>query len=133
MAAETTRRGGCNGRKVWIEVRGEPMRAGLCHCLTCRKETGGPFVASTVWDRSRMAVTGETRSRTAATGQCHFCPARGSSLFGVHDGDGEVEVRLGVLDEASSGPAPGNELWRPRRERRQRPLPGAAQHTGNRP
>ena len=58
MGAETTRRGGCNCGKVRIEVRGEPLRAGLCHCLTCRKETGGAFMAFAVWDRSRVSFTG---------------------------------------------------------------------------
>jgi hypothetical protein len=133
MGAEATRRGGCNCGKVRIEVRGEPVRAGLCHCLTCRKETGGPFMAFAVWDSSRLSVTGETRSWTATTDHRHFCPACGSSLFGTHDKDGEVEVRLGALDDAPSDLTPGYELWTPRRERWQQPIPGAAQHPGNRP
>ena len=81
----------------------------------------------------RVSVTGETRSWTAATDHRHFCPACGSSLFATNDGDGEVEVRLGALDEAPSGLAPAYELWTPRREHWQRPVAGAAQHTGNRP
>jgi hypothetical protein len=133
MEADIVRRGGCNCGKVRIELRGEPVRAGLCHCLTCRKETGGPFMAFAVWDRSRVTVTGEARSWTATTDHRHFCPACGSSLFGTHDEDGEVEVRLGALDEAPSGLTPGYELWTPRRERWQRPVAGAAQHMGNRP
>ena len=68
-----------------------------------------------------------------ATDHRHFCPACGSSLFGTHDKDGEVEVRLGALDEAPSGLAPGYELWTPRRERWQQPVAGAAQHPRNRP
>ena len=133
MVAEATRRGGCNCGKVRIEVRGEPVRAGLCHCLTCRKETGGPFMAFAVWDASRVSVTGETRSWTATTDHRHFCPACGSSLFGTNDKDGEVEVRLGALDEAPSGLTPEYELWTPRREHWHQPISGAAQHTGNRP
>ena len=133
MATDIVRRGGCNCGKVRIELRGEPVRAGLCHCLTCRKETGGPFMAFAVWDRSQLSVTGETRSWTATTDHRHFCPACGSSLFATNDGDEEVEVRLGALDDAPSGLTPGYELWTPRRERWQRPVAGAAQHTGNRP
>jgi hypothetical protein len=130
--AEALRRGGCNCGKVRIEVRGEPTRTGLCHCLTCRKETGGPFMAFAVWDRSRLSVTGEVRSWTATTDHRHFCPHCGSALFGTHDKDSEVEVRLGALDEAPSNLMPGYELWTPRREHWQRPVAGAAQHAGNR-
>ena len=133
MVAETTRRGGCNCGKVRIEVRGDPMRAGLCHCLTCRKETGGAFMAFAVWDQSQVSVTGETRSWTATTDHRHFCPACGSSLFGTNDKDGEVEVRLGALDEAPSGFSPNYELWTPRREHWLSPVAGATQHPGNRP
>ncbi len=130
---DTTRRGGCNCGQVRIEVQGEPRRTGLCHCLTCRKETGGPFMAFAVWDAGRVSVTGETRSWTATTDHRHFCPACGSSLFGTHDGDDEVEVRLGTLDDAPSGLVPHYELWTPRREPWQQPVAGAAQHGGNRP
>jgi hypothetical protein len=133
MQADIVWRGGCNCGRVRIELRGEPVRAGLCHCLTCRKETGGAFMAFAVWDTSQVSVTGETRSWTAATDHRHFCPACGSSLFATNDEDEEVEVRLGALDDAPSGLTPAYELWTPRREHWQRPVAGAAQHTGNRP
>ena len=126
MEADIVRRGGCNCGRVRFELGGEPVRAGLCHCLTCRKETGAAFMAFAVWDASRVSVTGDTRSWTAATDHRHFCPVCGSSLFATNDGDGEVEVRLGALDDAPSGLAPGYELWTPRRERWQQPIPGAA-------
>jgi hypothetical protein len=90
-------------------------------------------MAFAVWDRGQVTVTGETRSWTAATDHRHFCPACGSSLFATSDGSDEVEVRLGALDDAPSGLAPGYELWTPRREHWQPPVAGAAQHPGNRP
>lgn len=129
---ETLRRGGCNCGKVRIEVRGEPIRAGLCHCLTCRKETGGPFMAFAVWDRGQISVTGDTRVWTATTDHRHFCPSCGSALFGTYDKDSEVEVRLGTFDEAPSTVAPGYELWTPRRERWLAPVVGAVQYQSNR-
>ncbi len=52
------RQGGCSCGAVRLEARSEPMRVGLCHCLTCRKETGGPFTAFAVWDRGHVSVTG---------------------------------------------------------------------------
>ena len=128
----TVWQGGCNCGSVRIELQGQPIRTGLCHCLICRRETGGPFMAFATWDAVNMAVTGETKSWTATTDHRHFCPTCGSSLFGTHDKDGEVEVRLGVLDEAPSGLAPAYELWTPRREHWQRPVDDAVQHSGNR-
>ena len=130
---ETTRRGGCNCGRVRIVVRGEPLRAGLCHCLTCRKETGAPFMAFAVWDTSRMSVTGETRSWTATTDHRHFCPACGSALFGTNDKDGEVEILMGIFDEAPSGLVPDYELWTLRREHWLQLIAGAVQHAANRP
>lgn len=130
---EMVRRGSCGCGKVRVEVRGEPVRVGLCHCATCRKETGGPFMAFAVWDRGQMLVTGDIASWTASTDRRHFCPACGAALFATHDGDDEVEVRLGVLDDAPSGLTPGYELWTPRREHWLAPVAGAAQHRGNRP
>ena len=70
---ERTRRGGCNCGKVQVDIRGEPIRVGLCHCLTCRKETGTPFMAFAVWDRRQVTVTGQTGSWTATTDYRHFC------------------------------------------------------------
>ena len=128
----TNWQGGCNCGSVRIRLQGPPIRTGLCHCLICRRETGGPFMAFATWDVSNMLVTGETRSWTATTDHRHFCPTCGSSLYGTHDKDGEVEVRLGILDEAPSGLAPDYELWTPRREHWLRPVSDAVQHSGNR-
>ena len=124
--------GGCNCGAVRIELDGEPSRVGLCHCQTCRRETGSAFMAFADWDRSKVTVTGETRSWAASTDHRHFCPSCGSSLFAV-SGDVEVEVRLGCLDAAPSGLTPSYELWVGRREAWQHPVTDAAQHRGNRP
>lgn len=127
------RLGGCNCGRVRLQIRGEPVRVGLCHCLTCRKETGAPFMVFAVWDRDQVTITGETGSWAATTDHRHFCPVCGSALFGTHDGDNEVEVRLGALDKAPSELVPVYELWISRREHWMRPVAGAAQHSGNRP
>lgn len=130
---EITRQGGCNCGRIRLELRDAPARVGLCHCLTCRKETGGPFMAFAVWNRDQVSVMGETASWTAATDHRHFCAACGSSLFGTNDANDEVEIRLGSLDAVPSDLAPGYELWVPRREHWLAPVAGARQHPGNRP
>jgi len=62
-------------------------------------------MAFAVWDRKQVTVTG----------------------------DGEVEVRLGTLNDAPSDLTPRYELWTPRREHWLKPVAAAAQHAGNRP
>lgn len=133
--AEVTRLGGCNCGRVRIEVRGEPTRVGLCHCLTCRKETGAPFMAFADWPRSQVAVAGETANWTSTTDRRHFCPFCGSTLFATDaaETDDEVEIRLGTLDETPSGLTPGYELWVDRREHWLEAVSGAMQHRRDRP
>jgi hypothetical protein len=71
---QKTRRGGCSCGAVRIETTGDPIRTGLCHCLACRKETGGPFMAFAVWDRSMVLTVGKTASCMASTDHRPFCP-----------------------------------------------------------
>jgi hypothetical protein len=94
------RTGGCNCGQVSFEVVGEPLRAGLCHCQVCRKQSGslGNFFA--VWPSDKVSVAGETRSWKLTTDNRHFCTTCGSSLFGLVDGANEIEVCVGAFDEA---------------------------------
>ena len=85
-----------------------------------------------VWHREQVEVRGETRSWIATTDHRHFCANCGSRLFGTHDDESEVEVRLGALDEAPSDLTPSYELWTPRRERWLGPIEQARQYAGNR-
>lgn len=130
---QDVRHGGCNCGAVRLELRGAPVRAGLCHCLTCRKETGSAFMLFGVWDQSQVTVAGATQSWTQTTDHRHFCPACGSTLFATHDDDTEVEIRLGCLDQAPSGLTPEYELWTPRREEWLVLVADAVQHDANRP
>ena len=127
------RHGGCKCGAVRLEIHGDPKRVGLCHCVTCRRETGSPFMAFGVWDRSQISIVGGTRSWIDTTDHRHYCPTCGSRLFATHDGDDEMEVRLGCLDDAPSDLSPNYELWIVRREHWLRPVAGAVQHEANRP
>jgi hypothetical protein len=123
-----TRTGGCSCGAVRFRVDGDPVRVGLCHCTTCRKETGSVVMAFAVWPKARFEVTGETK------GWDHrqFCPICGSRLFEASDESDEVEIKLGALDDAPTGLTPIRELWTKRREPWMHPVSGAAQFTENR-
>ncbi|UOM34632.1 GFA family protein [Acuticoccus sp. I52.16.1] len=115
-----------------LRLDGDPSEVGLCHCRTCRRETGGPFMAYAVFPRAALTVVGETRSWIETTDHRHFCPRCGSPLFATMDGDPAVEMRLGCLDDTSDL-TPAFEIWVDRRAPWLAPLPGAAQHKRNLP
>ena len=126
---QTTRDGGCNCGAVRFRLDGEPNRVGVCHCTTCRKETGSAFMVFAVWPRSQFSVRGETRHWDNR----HFCPRCGSSLFEASEQNPEVEIKLGALDAAPSNLAPTYETWIKRREQWLRSISNAGQFAENRP
>src|SRR6478752_948997 len=56
-AAEKTYPGQCFCGAVTIEVTGEPVGAGYCHCENCRAWSAGPVNAFTLWKPEAVAVT----------------------------------------------------------------------------
>ena len=120
----------CNCGAVRLEASGGPQRTGLCHCLTCRKETGSPFMAFGVWAIPDVKVFGPTASWRGTTDERHFCPSCGSRMFALN-GAGEIEIRLGAFDEAPGSINPGYELYVRRRESWLAPLP-VPQHQAGR-
>ncbi len=112
-----TRTASCNCGAIRIEARGQPMRVGLCHCITCRKAGGAPFTASAIWRREDVTIQGDTRSWKDTTVSRHFCPSCGSVLFGASDGTGEIAIGLGAFDVVPTGLTPTYELWAGRREK----------------
>jgi len=106
----------CNCGAIRIEVRGEPVRVGLCHCTTCRKAGGAPFTASAIWRTDDVTIHGDTGVWKATAVSRHFCPICGSPLFGVSDGTGEIAIGLGAFDQAPTDLVPTYELWVGRRE-----------------
>ena len=107
----------CNCGAIRIEARGQPVRIGLCHCITCRKGSGAPFTASVIWHAGDVAVHGTTANWKDSTVARHFCPSCGSPLFGVSDGTDEIAIGLGAFDIAPTDLVPTYELWVARRER----------------
>ncbi|WP_416758923.1 GFA family protein [Roseateles sp. So40a] len=94
---------------VRLVATGLPYRAGVCHCLDCRKHHGALFHASGIFPEDAVAITGLTHEYRGR----HFCPRCGSSVFS-RSGD-EIEVSLGALD-APDQLRPTYELWTVRRE-----------------
>jgi hypothetical protein len=51
--------GGCMCGAVRFEVRGTPYRVGLCHCLTCRKQSGSAFSVLAIYPVAAVTITGD--------------------------------------------------------------------------
>jgi hypothetical protein len=120
------RRGGCSCGRVRYTLSGEPLRVGLCHCTSCRQESGSMFTAFGVWPRSAFSSSGTFNTWQGRS----FCPECGSRLFALRDD--EAEIKLGTLEDAPTGFTPEYELWVWRRERWLHPLSGAEQHQRDR-
>jgi len=110
MDGERRRTGGCLCGAVRFEVRGEPYKAGLCHCADCRKVTGSLFLAYGDWRPEQFSSRGKTASFAGRS----FCPLCGARLFSRSEN--QVEIYLGALDEAPNDVQPTVEGWTIRRE-----------------
>lgn len=123
------RLGGCACGGVRFAVTGEPLLVGLCHCKSCRKESGSIGTYYAIWDTAVFSTGGETRAWEGR----EFCPRCGTALYAVRNDEHEVEVRLGSLDRAPVGLVPDEELWTRRREPWLHAVAQAAQHTEDPP
>jgi hypothetical protein len=117
------RRGGCSCGAVRFELRGEPIKVGLCHCSECRKATGGAYLAYADWPRAAFSLVGAAAEYAGRS----FCANCGSRLFHLQEEDGSVEVMLGALDEAPGDLVPTREGWICRREPWLAPVADAGQ------
>ena len=115
------RHGSCSCGQVRYQVSGEPLRVGICHCTSCRQESGSTFTAFAIWPRSVFQSTGQFASWEGRS----FCPKCGSRLFALRDD--EVEVKIGTLQNPPTNLMPQYELWTWRREHWLRPVDGATQ------
>ncbi len=119
-AAEIT--GGCACGAVRFTIRGAPVRAGLCHCLTCRKAHAAVFNPFVVYLREQVDIRGKLECwRSSPRFERLFCPACGSRVIGGDVGGAEVEISLGSFDEPGQV-TPAYESWVIRREPWLKPL-----------
>jgi hypothetical protein len=69
--------GGCLCGEVRYRVTGEAVARTLCHCVSCRRATGGASVAWAVFEKGDFAVLkGEVREYSSSPGIYWGCPYR---------------------------------------------------------
>lgn len=97
--SETERSGGCLCGAVRFVARGAPVRSPICHCQTCQKNTGSPFLAAQVFKGGQVEISGELKKFKAPEIDRCFCPECGSLVCLMRPGREERILMLGCFDE----------------------------------
>ena len=113
MNETQTHEGGCLCGAIRYQVTGEQLRGTICHCSTCRKWSGAPFLAWAVLEKRQFAwVKGAPASINATPAVTRkFCGHCGTSLsFEFTDASQIIGVTIGSLDEPEKFP-PSRHNW----------------------
>lgn len=103
--AEESFIGGCHCGEVRYCATGAARNICICHCLSCRRSAGAPFVAWATFLLKNFQIThGELRTHNSSSmvtrGHCERC---GTSITYFNSGrDTEIDVSLTTLDEPSA-------------------------------
>ena len=108
-----TRTGGCLCGAIRIEITGEPMVISHCHCATCRKATGAPFITwitlapdGFAYTQGRPAIYRSTPSIRRS-----FCAECGTTLgYASDDYDDELDIAAAALDDPAQV-RPDDHIW----------------------
>jgi hypothetical protein len=108
--------GGCCCGSVRYEISAEPLGGMNCHCRTCQKSVGAPYLATMFVPASALVITGHYKEflTIAASGNSvyrGFCPECGSSLFGRNSAHPDIRlVAAATLDDPSIF-HPSKDIW----------------------
>lgn len=104
-AASMTITGGCLCGAVRYVCDAEPMMAGHCHCVDCRKSSGSGRCSHMAVPEDAIAISGAVSlyERAADSGNLvarAFCPTCGAPVFSRNAGmPGMVFLRASSLDD----------------------------------
>lgn len=103
MKSEQTHRGACFCGAVEIEVSGEPVGMGYCHCASCRKWSAGPVNAFTLWKPEAVKLTkGENQLgafEKNPTSNRKWCTRCGGHVLSEHGPWGIVDVYAATIPD----------------------------------
>lgn len=114
-----TRTASCTCGQLRVEVSGEPLGVGVCHCLACQRRTGSVFAALASFaapykvrgDATEYVRTGDQGSRF----RFRFCPVCGTTVFHSEEGrDAAVSIAVGSFADPAF-PAPRVSVYESRR------------------
>jgi hypothetical protein len=105
--------GGCLCSAVRYRVTGRPQGTSLCHCVSCRRSTGGPSLAWAIFPEDKVEISaGELAQHQSSPGVYRgFCRRCGTSLTYRRDNrPGLFDVTTASLDDPEAFP-PAVEIW----------------------
>lgn len=113
MSEKVRAEGGCLCGKVRYRVTGEPVARTLCHCVSCRRASGGVSVGWAVFDKQHFELLDdELREYSSSPGiYWRFCAECGSLLGYRRDSrPGHIDITSATLDDPDAFP-PTVEIW----------------------
>ena len=91
----------CYCGAVTIEASGAPVDMGYCHCDACRRYSGGPVNAFTLWKIDNVKVTKGKESlgkfKSSEMSERCYCTKCGGNVFVEHATLGLIDIPAGVL------------------------------------
>ena len=127
-----TRHAACSCGQLRAEVRGEPLRISICHCLNCQRRSGGPFAQQARFARADVTVSGASTVHrlvgdSGSPSDFHFCPTCGATVYYESAGMPEtIAIPVGVFADPAF-PAPWVSVYESRKHQWVVP-PAAAEH-----
>ena len=105
----TTRTAACTCGQLTLEVQGETLGTGICHCLNCQRRTGSVFAAlaafAAPWRVGGKATEYVHTGDKGTKFRFRFCPVCGSTVFHTEEGvDSEVMVAVGAFADPTFPP-----------------------------
>ncbi len=104
-----THRGSCYCGAVTLEATGTPAEMGYCHCPNCRRYSGAPVNAFTLWKKEDVKVTSGTDSlhpyRASDFSERVTCEKCGGNVMVNHPSIGMVDIPAGILPALQFQPA----------------------------
>jgi len=111
--SEPTYTGRCFCGQVRFELAGEPAFACHCHCESCRRAAGAPFVTWVSFDREAFALTAGTIAeyRSSPGVRRGHCAACGTTItYSWERRPEEIDIAVASLDDAT-GIEPEAHIW----------------------
>jgi hypothetical protein len=102
-------RGTCFCGAVEIQVTGEPVAVGYCHCASCRSWSAGPVNAFSLWNPDSVQVTkGKDKLGSynkTPTSHRKWCTTCGGHVLTDHPTMGLVDVYAATIPDFAFKPA----------------------------
>jgi len=109
MPSKAQFRGTCFCGAVEVEVSGEPVAMGYCHCASCRHWSAGPVNAFTLWKPAAVKISKGAQQigtyHKTENSYRKWCKACGGHLLTEHPGAGLIDVYAATIPGLAFKPA----------------------------